>query len=164
MINCVFVFFFWGKGGGGSLEQHINRLECANTNLILAMLLVISVHWSHYTLDGRFENYLLKGRPEGLSSHNRIYYTHKSQLFTQQLMWYGLSRLPFGSESQFSKMNRIMSQSLKASKCSLSPCRDCYVLFVWVYGKMVSFSENFYQIPFIFLYHLQICTRNLIIK
>ena len=151
---CVF-FFLWG---GGS-EQRIKLLECANTNLILAMLLVISVHWSHYMLDGRFENYLLKGRLEGFSSHNCIYYAHKSQLLTQHLMWYGLSWLPFESEHQFGKMNRIMSRPLKAFERSLSPRRNCYVLFIWMYGKMVCFSENFYQIPFIFLYHLQICTK-----
>lgn len=160
MINCVFFFFFLGGEFGTTYKSiRMCQYQLNTGNVVSYIRPLISLHagWPIWKLS-------LKGRLEGLSSHNRIYYTHKSQLFTQHLMWYGLSRLPFGSESQFSKMNRIMSQSLKASKCSLSPCRDCYVLFVWVYGKMVSFSENFYQIPFIFLYHLQICTRNLIIK
>lgn len=135
---CACVFFF-GAGEWRS-KQHIKRLECANTNLISAMLLVISVHWSHYMLNDRFENHLSKSRPKVLSIHNHIYYAHKSQLLTQHLMWYGLSRLPFGSEPQFGKMNRVMSCPPKAFECSLSPRRDSYVLFVWVYDKMVYFS------------------------
>lgn len=132
---CACVFFF-GAGEWRS-EQHIKRLECANTNLISAMLLVISVHWSHYMLNDRFENHLSKSRLKVLSIHNHIYYAHKSQLLTQHLMWYGLSRLPFGSEPQFGKMNRVMSVHRKHLSAH---CHPVGIAMFFLFGCMIKWS------------------------